>query len=306
MKTKKNYWWCLMIFFVLPQMQGNTQISEEKIQRTLTFEKKGQQNTLMIFNVNGSIKVEGYSGDEILIEMQKKITGKSEARMTKGKSEIGLGVVDHADTLILYLKGVGNHFGKENKNYGMQMAGWGYNWQGDDENKEFEYSTNFVVKVPYSTNLHISTINQGDITVHHTKGTLEARNINGGIHLTDIAGTTTATTINGEVDLEYTSNPLGDSKYYSLNGNINAIFNIGLNAQLAFKSFQGDLYSSIDGITPMAVSLEKTERGEGIQYKVNGNRYRVGAGGPLLNFETFNGNVYLKEKIKGSHDQKKN
>jgi hypothetical protein len=297
MKAKNNYLWCLLIFLVLPEMQGNTQTSEETIKRTLTFEKKGQQNTLMIFNVNGSIKVEGYAGNEILIEMQKKITGKSEARVAKGRSEVDLGLIDRADTLILYLKGVGTRFGKENKNYGMQMAGWGYNWEGNDTNKEYDYTTNFVVKVPYVINLHISTINQGDISVHHTKGMLEARNINGGIYLTDIAGTTTATTINGEVDLEYTSNPPGDSKYYSLNGNINAMFKSGLNAQLTFKSFQGDLYSSINGITPMAVSLEKTKRGEGIQYKVNGNRYRVGAGGPLLNFETFNGNVYLKEKI---------
>lgn len=297
MKRRNNYTGCLLIFFILMEMQVSAQTSEETIKRTLTFEKKDQQNTLMIFNVNGSIRVEGYAGDQIQIEVRKKITGKSEARVAKGKSEIDLGVIDRADTLILYLKGVGNRFGKENKNYGMQMAGWGYNWEGDDVDKLYDYTTNFIVKVPYVINLHISTINQGDISVHHTQGSLEARNINGGIHLTDIAGTTTAMTINGGVDLEYTANPPGDSKYYSLNGNINAMFKSGLNAQLTFKSFQGDLYSSIDGITPMAVSLEKTKRGEGIQYKVNGNRYRVGAGGPLLNFETFNGNVYLKEKV---------
>lgn len=296
MNAKINYRWCLLMLSVLVEVQSMAQVSEETIKRTITFEKKNQSNVLLIFNVNGSVKVEGYSGDQVIIEVQKKITGKSEARLAKGKSEIDLGLIDKADTLILYVKGIGERFGKENKKNGMQMAGWGYNWQGQQEDKEYDYNMNFVVKVPYAINLHISTINQGDISVHHTKGTLEARNINGGIHLTDIAGTTTATTINGEVDLEYTANPPGDSKYYSLNGNINAQFKSGLNAQLTFKSFQGDLFSSIDDITPMAVSMEKTKRGEGIQYKVNGNRYRVGAGGPLLDFETFNGNVYLKEK----------
>jgi hypothetical protein len=296
MKAKNNYTWCLLMLFVLMEVRSIAQTSEETIRRTITFEKKSQQNSLLIFNVNGSVKVEGYAGDQVIIEVQKKITGKSEARVAKGKSEIDLSVIDRADTLILYVKGIGERFGKEHKKNGMQMAGWGYNWEGRDENKEYEFIMNFVVKVPYSINLHVSTIDQGNITVHHTNGTLEARNINGGIHLTDITGTTTATTINGEVDLEYTSNPPGDSKYYSLNGNINAQFKSGLNAQLTFKSFQGDLYSSIDQIIPMAVTLEKSRKGEGIQYKVNGNRYRVGAGGPLLDFETFNGNVYLKEK----------
>ncbi|MBI3218185.1 MAG: hypothetical protein HYZ44_01600 [Bacteroidetes bacterium] len=264
MKKRTNYTWYILICFVLIEMQVCAQASEETIKRTATFEKKSHQNALLIFNVNGSVKVEGYAGDQIIIEVQKKITGKSEARVAKGKSEIDLVLIDKADTLILYVKGIGERFGKENKKNGMQMAGWGYNWQGHDDDKEYDYNMNFVVKVPYAINLHISTINQGNITVHHTKGTLEARNINGGIHLTDIAGTTTATTINGEVDLEYSTNPPGDSKYYSLNGNINAQFKSGLNAQLTFKSFQGDLFSSIDDITPLAVSMEKTKRGEGI------------------------------------------
>jgi len=46
----------------------------------------------------------------------------------------------------------------------------------------------------------------------------------------------------------------------------------------------------------MAVSVEKYEKGEGIHYRVNGNKYKVRQGGPLLNFETFNGDVILKEK----------
>ena len=119
---------------------------------------------------------------------------------------------------------------------------------------------------------------------------------NGSIRLTNISGATHATTINGQVDLEYASNPPGDSRYYSLNGDIHALFKNGLAAQLTFKSFNGDLFSSIDTIVPMAVAIEKYERGEGIHYRVNGNKYKIGAGGPLLDFETFNGNVFLKEK----------
>jgi hypothetical protein len=43
--------------------------------------------------------------------------------------------------------------------------------------------------------------------------------------------------------------------------------------------------------------VEKKETEKGTKFKVNGNRFKVGNGGVLLDFETFNGNVYLKEKI---------
>ncbi len=33
-----------------------------------------------------------------------------------------------------------------------------------------------------------------------------------------------------------------------------------------------------------------------MKYKVKGNQYQIGSGGMLLDFETFNGNVYLKER----------
>jgi len=45
----------------------------------------------------------------------------------------------------------------------------------------------------------------------------------------------------------------------------------------------------------LPVVVEKKPRKEGIEYKINGNRFKVGSGGVSLDFETFNGNVYLKE-----------
>ena len=154
----------------------------------------------------------------------------------------------------------------------------------------------FKIKVPSSINAYASAVNDGEVVVTNVKGRVSATNINGGIKLMEIAGATYASSINGDVDLEYSGNPPSDSKYYALNGDINATFRKGLAAQLTFKSFNGEFYSTLNDITPMAVSVEKYEKGEGIHYKVNGNRYKVRQGGPLLDFETFNGDVILKEK----------
>jgi DUF4097 and DUF4098 domain-containing protein YvlB len=274
----------------------------EKITKELTFEKKGTNNALMVMNINGDIKVEGYEGDKILVEVEKIVNGKTQARLEKGKAEIQLGVLDRADTILLYVQGVCNEFGKLNrKNHNRRWNNWGYNWNcwngnGDCNNKEYDYELNFTIKVPKTISLLTSTINDGDISINNFNGYLLVDNINGSIKLKNIAGATNASTINGDVDLDYVSNPPGDSRYYTLNGDINANFKKGLSANLAFESFNGEFYTNVNRIESLPIMVEKKASGEGIKYKIGGSRYKVGNGGVLLDFETFNGNVYLKEK----------
>ncbi len=293
----------VMIVLSLPLVCA-AQSFTEKITKELTFEKKAPHNALMVMNIDGDIKVEGYDGDKIIVEVEKTINGKTQARLEKGKAEIQLGVIDRADTILLYVQGLCNEFGKLNRkrNNNSRWNHWGYNWnecgngQGNCNNKDYDYEMNFTIKVPKSINLMTSTINDGDISISNFTGHLLAENINGNVRLKGISGATYATTINGDVDLDYTSNPPGDSRYYTLNGDINANFKKGLSANLAFESFNGEFYTNVNRIESLPVAVEKKASGEGIKYKIGGSRYKVGNGGVLLDFETFNGNVYLKEK----------
>lgn len=277
------------------------QSSEDKVARELTFENKTGLNTLMVMNINGSVTVEGYAGDKILVEVKRTIRAKTDARLAEGKEEIQLGVMDRADTLIVYVAGTCAPFGKQTrKNWRRKYNGWGYQWNdngGRQCEDRYDYRMDFVVKVPASSRVVASTVNQGDVEVAGVSGSVVADNVNGAIRLSEISGATQAATINGNVNLDFSSNPPGDSRFYSLNGDITANFRKGLAAQLAFKSFNGELYSSVDEITALPVQLEKTDRGgEGTRYRVNGNRYKIRQGGPLLDFETFNGDVIVREK----------
>lgn len=294
----------VLVFFAIAFASAAwAQTFTETIKKELAFEKKADSNLLMVFNLNGDVTIEGYDGDKIIVEVEKRIKGKTEARLEKGKSQVQLGVIDRADTLILYVQGICHDFGKnvnDRRNGDRKRSGgWNYNWNncnGRNCDPEFDYTMDFKIKVPSSINAYASAVNDGEVVVTNVKGRVSATNINGGIKLMEIAGATYASSINGDVDLEYSGNPPSDSKYYALNGDINATFRKGLAAQLTFKSFNGEFYSTLNDITPMAVSVEKYEKGEGIHYKVNGNRYKVRQGGPLLDFETFNGDVILKEK----------
>jgi DUF4097 and DUF4098 domain-containing protein YvlB len=277
----------------------NAQRSDEKISKVLSFEKKSGANAVIVANINGNIKVTGYDGDQVILEVEKTVTGKTDERLEKGKLAIQLGIIDRADTLIFYVDGGCNHFEKNEKDH-HNKAGWGYHWnncQGRNNcQEEYDYTMNFTLKIPSPVNILLSTINDGDITVENMKGGVEADNINGGIKLSNLLHEVHASTINGNVDIDYAHNPDKACRFYTLNGDINANFQKGLGARVSFESFNGNFYTNVDRLESLPVVVEKSNKGDGIRYKVNGNRYQVGSGGVDLDFETFNGDVIMKEK----------
>lgn len=292
-----------IILVIAALLQGTVfaQSFTEKITKELSFEKKGVDNALMIANINGSIKVTGYDGDKVLIEVTRTIKAKTPERLEKGKAQIKLGIIDRADTLILYTEGLCSRFGKTSKkncDWGHRN-GWGYEWNDREEDcKELcDYSFDYVIKVPMSVNLLMSTVNDGDLEVENLKGGIVANNVNGGIKLSNISREASASTINGDVDITYTKNPDKACRFYTLNGDINAWFQKGLSANMSFESFNGELFTNVPRLESLPVAVEKKETEKGTKFKVNGNRFKVGDGGVVLDFETFNGDVYVKEKI---------
>ncbi|MBT1712579.1 hypothetical protein KK062_30370, partial [Fulvivirgaceae bacterium PWU5] len=73
----------------------------------------------------------------------------------------------------------------------------------------------FTLKVPAGIHVMVSTINEGDITVENVKGVVDANNINGSIKLSDLVREAEASTINGDVDIEYDKNPVKDCRFYT-------------------------------------------------------------------------------------------
>ncbi|HEY8936987.1 MAG TPA: hypothetical protein VIM65_17290, partial [Cyclobacteriaceae bacterium] len=259
---------------------GYAQTFSETIKKEMSFEKKSSDNAVIVANVNGSIHIVGYDGDNVLLEVEKTINAKTSERLERGKQQIQLGVIDNADTLIFYVKGGCNTFSK-NAKYGK----WGYGWNNcnsDGCHEEYDYKLNFTLKIPSRVHLAASTINDGDISIENVKGKIDANNINGHIRLSDLTQAAVASTINGNVDVEYLQNPQTDCRFYTLNGDINANFQKGLAAKLSFESFNGNLYTNVDQIVPLPLMMEKGDVNKGVKYKVKGNNYQVGKGGALL------------------------
>jgi hypothetical protein len=286
----------MIMVFILLSVFANAQTFTDKVTKELRFEKVNSNNTLVIANINGSMKVQGYDGDKILIEAERTIKAKTEARLEQGKKEMQLMQIDRLDTLIVYVGGGCNHFGYHTNR--KHSHGWSYGWDCDSEdcNPPYDYVFNFTVRVPKGINVDVSTVNQGNVVVEDMKGTVRANNVNGAIKLTALEGPADACTVNGDVDVDYLRNPGKDCKYYSLNGDIHALFMKGLAANMSFKSFNGELYTNVQKLESLPSVLEKEESKDGLKLKVSSNRFKIGNGGVLQNFETFNGDVIVKEK----------
>ncbi|GGM92131.1 hypothetical protein GCM10010967_26520 [Dyadobacter beijingensis] len=260
---------------------------KEHVSKEFTVAGQPAKNVLAIYNINGFIKVEGYNGDKVVLEVEKKITAKTQDVLDQGKQEFKLEIEQNADSIIAY---VANPFDSR-PNRGRR------NWDGP--RIQYNFELDFTVKVPYSLNLHVSTVNGGDINVNDVTGSLGVHNVNGAIKVMNAKGTSVIRTVNGNVDVNYLTVPPGESDFKTLNGDIRITYPAALAVDCRFKTFNGNFYTDFPNVEMLPVRVVKnTENHENkTVYKLSAETYiRIGSGGPTYKFETFNGNIYLKKQ----------
>ncbi|MGC4022342.1 MAG: hypothetical protein QM734_10525 [Cyclobacteriaceae bacterium] len=74
-----------MIIPILFSVTLHAQTFTDKLTKELKFEKVNANNTLVIANLNGSMKVEGYDGDKIIIEAEQNNKGENGCASRTGK-----------------------------------------------------------------------------------------------------------------------------------------------------------------------------------------------------------------------------
>jgi hypothetical protein len=257
------------------------------VSKTFAINQHNVSAALAVFNINGSIKVEGYDGDKVQIEVDQTISADEQEAFDQGKKEFKLAFEQVGDSVVAYIS----------EPYDSRP---GKRWNdGGYHHIEYHYNLEFTIKVPRHINLRVSTVNGGEVTVKDVAGAkLRAGNVNGGIRLMNVNGATEAHTVNGDVEVNYVSNPTGPSSYHTINGNIRVSYQPNLSADLQFKSMHGEFYTDFDNaVLPANITHNEENHGNGTVYKLNKlTSIRIGSGGSLFRFETLNGNVYIKKQ----------
>lgn len=272
MKKIKRTGTVLLLWLLALQLSAQTGQPE---QLTVPLSNPGKTYTLHIGILSGSIKVSGYPGKDIVIDVS---TG------DKSKKEP---VAEEA----------GN---------GMKriFPGSGYDVTATEDNNKVNISSShnkhviLNVKIPQDVKLQLSTVNDGVIEVDNIKGELEINNVNGAIKLTGISGSAVASTVNGNVIASFiTATDAVPMAFTTLNGNVDVTFPAGTKSNLKLRSDRGGIYTDFD------IALEKAEQ------KVTRNTEagmqqikiddwilgKINGGGAEIMMKNMNGNIYVRK-----------
>ncbi|MDH5705320.1 MAG: DUF4097 domain-containing protein [Candidatus Aminicenantes bacterium] len=254
---------------------------KEEIQKTLKFEDPSQPKELLVDNIFGSIKAEGYDGPDVQLVVHKTIKARTKDRIQKAKEEVELVITEEKNAIDLYVDGP---FRNSHKNRSWRDPGYAVHYD-------------FELKVPHKTNLCLKTVTEGNITVKNIEGEFEVQNVNGWIEMTDVAGAGTAHTVNGRVEVHFTRNPQSDCSFRTINGDIEVSFLDNLSADFRLKTFSGDAYSDFPmTYLPRQAAEVKRDKGKYLYKSDRSVGIRVQKGGPKIEMDTMNGDLIISKK----------
>ncbi len=301
-KMKKVFVILVILFLVVSAgFAEKYELKEEKsFQKVLKFAGSQKPGFVKVENIFGSISVVGYKGSDVKMNVLEIISADSKALIEKAKTEVKLKTKIDGNKIEVYVDGP------------FRGVNGKLNW--DQKKLKYIVKYDIKLKVPFITNLSLSTINDGSVRVEEIKGDIKLANINGGIKASNItgefkisaingkvildgmAGSGSARTINGKLKILFNKNPQSDCSFSSLNGNVNLTFQSGLSADVKVSTLNGTVYSDFEA-KYLTSAKGKAKRNKGMFiYKSNKfNKIRIGKGGIDFKISTLNGNIYISK-----------
>ncbi|WP_078062920.1 DUF4097 family beta strand repeat-containing protein [Solirubrum puertoriconensis] len=300
MKTASIFSLALTLLF-LPSgsLLAQGRESKEQIKREFALSGDASRATLALYNIMGSVSVQGYSGKSVVVEITKTIKADTPELLEQGKKEAQPGFEQRGDSVLLYV--AGPHDSRPNRNNQQSGGRFSDNWNNRNSSgrPNYQYEFDYVLKVPASMEVRVSTVNGGEVVVQDVAGPLQARNVNGSIRISNAKALKLAHTVNGKVEVSYAAAPTTPASYHTINGDIVVSYPTNTSGDLYFKSMHGEMYTDFPKteVLPARVSQNQQANGNGTKYKLSRETaVRLGKGGADFRFETINGNVTVKQQ----------
>jgi len=269
---------CLLAFVVNAQSWKIEK--KEEIRQTLKFSNPSAAKAVEVDNVNGSITVAGYEGNEVQLVAHKTIYARSPEKVQEAQQDVRLEIAEKGNSLRLYVDGP---FRCQNCR-GQRYSGYEVNFA-------------FELKIPRDADFYLKTVNDGDIKVTDVTGEYKVENINGGIEMLEVSGAGRVYALNEDVKVIFKKNPTGGSYFGSLNGDVEISFRPNLSADLRVKTFNGEIFTDFP-VTYLTNAPPGRERhkGKNVYRYDRAAKVRVGNGGPELEFDVFNGDIRILKR----------
>jgi hypothetical protein len=226
------------------------------------------------------------SGKEVQLVAYQTFGGRTPDKIKEAREKITLDISQEKNTIKLFVDDPCRDDSR-NRRY------------SDERHPGFSANFDFDLKVPHETSVFLRTVNDGEITVKDVHGDYDIENINGGIDISEAAGSGRVYALNGEVRVVFKKNPSAQSYFGSLNGDIDVTFLPDLAVGFRLKTFNGEVYSDFP-VTSAATATPVREQHKGKSiYKYDRTfGVQVGTGGPEIELDAFNGDIHIIQREK--------
>jgi hypothetical protein len=258
---------------------------KEEIQKILKFADPSKPAEVVLDNVFGPVKVEGYGGADVLLVAHKTIYAKTEDKAVLAAQEVKLDITEKGGTIDIYVDGP---FRDNDRNQRRN-----HSWR--DPGYEVHYA--FELKVPVKTNLAVSTVTGGDVDVTGVEGEFDIHNVNGKVRMSGIAGSGEAQTVDGELRVGFRTVPSGRCAFKTINGDLVLTLPPDVSADFRLKTFNGEAYSDFPVTAlPAKAPARDESKGKFIYKSDRSFGVRTGKGGPEIALDTMNGDILIKKR----------
>ncbi|HTI93395.1 MAG TPA: DUF4097 family beta strand repeat-containing protein [Puia sp.] len=258
-------------FLLTVRLAAQTGVKEQLV---VPLSEPGKPYKVTVHTLNGSIKVTGYEGKDIVIDVFGDSTHKhrEDGETSGGMHRIGGGSGLEVSA-------------QENDNTVTVNGG-------------LSKLSGISLKVPSNLmSLKLNTVNNGNITVSNVGGELELNNVNGSITVKDVSGSVIANTVNGPVVVTFKSvDAKAPMAFSTLNGNVDVTFPADFKANVKLKTDQGGVFTDYEiAVDKSQPQVKKTE--ENHMYRLNVDSWiygKINGGGPEMMMKTMTGGIYIR------------
>ncbi|AHM61002.1 hypothetical protein D770_13740 [Flammeovirgaceae bacterium 311] len=155
----------------------------------------------------------------------------------------------------------------------------------------------YVIRVPENARLSIEDMNWGggDVTVKGMRAELEVKSLDAQVRLTDVSGPVIANSTSGDINItfsEYSQN--GPSMISSVASEVDVSMPAAARADLVLSSVVGEIFTDLD----LKMQNRKGQE-ENMQHVGGGNstiRATLNGGGAALTIRSTSSNIYLRKR----------
>jgi hypothetical protein len=227
--------------------------------------------TLEIKGVNGNVRAEGTSGNQVEVVASKQ-WGRSDPK------DVEIRVVEHAGGVTICA--VYPSSDAQQPNDCQPGRGGRMNVRDND------VSVDFTVKIPAGVRFSGRTVN-GEVEAERIGSDVEVSTVNGSINVS-ASGIAEASTVNGSIKAAMgNANWANELKFNTVNGSIILDFPSSLSTEMRAETLNGDISSDF----PMNVQSAREDDRRGRPKRVQAT---IGGGGRSLSLKTVNGDIQIK------------